>query len=67
MTYQPSLKKYYQIDYCENKGVHALSKGINPKVNVTTWLGFELAYYDVAVRHDNHYATRTLPGTAQMP
>ena len=35
-----------------------VSKGICPKVNVKARLGFELAYYDSAVRRFNHYTTR---------
>ena len=40
--------------------VHTFSKGISPKVSVIARLGFELAYYDIAVQHVNHYATWTL-------
>ena len=39
------------------RGVHAFPKGISPKVkvNVFALVGTELAYYDVAVQHVNHY------------
>ena len=42
-----------------NKRVHAFLKDISPKVNVIAQLDFELAYFDVAVKYINHYATRT--------
>ena len=32
--------------------------GICPKVNVIARLAFELTYYDVAVQHVSHYATK---------
>ena len=35
-------------------------KGICSKVNVITWLEFELAYYNSAVCRFNHYTMRTL-------
>ena len=35
-------------------------KGISSKVKEITWLEFELAYYDIAVRHVIHYVTRSL-------
>ena len=41
-------------------GVHAFPRSSNSKVNVITCLGFELAYFDVTVRHVNHYVTGTL-------
>ena len=40
-------------------GIRILTKGISLKVGVIAWLEFELAYYDVAVQHVNHYATGT--------
>ena len=43
----------------ENKGVHTFPKGICPKVNVIVQLEYELAYYDSAVHHFNHYTTKT--------
>ena len=36
-------------------------KGISLKTNIKAWLVFELAYYDVAIQHVNHYAKRTPP------
>ena len=43
----------------EWSGVHNLPKGIDPKVTVITWLDFKLAYFEAAVQHFGHYATRT--------
>ena len=44
-----------------DKRVHAFSKGICPKVNVIAQQEFNLwsSYYDVAVKHVNHYTTVT--------
>ena len=42
-----------------NKGVHAFSKGISSKVNVITWLEFELVYFEAAVQYFSPYATWT--------
>ena len=39
-------------------GVHTFPKGICPKVNVIARREYELAYYDSAVHHFNHYTTR---------
>ena len=33
------------------KRVYNFPKGISPKVNVITWPGFELTFYDVAVKY----------------
>ena len=44
-----------------DKGVHAIPKGISPRVNVMIWLDFELAYFKATVQHFSHYATETLP------
>ena len=41
--------------------VHALPKGICPKVNVIARLEYGLAYYDSALRRFNHYTTSTPP------
>ena len=38
------------------KEVHTFPKGICLKMNVITQMEFELAYYDVAVQHNSHYA-----------
>ena len=32
------------------------TKGMSPKMNIITWLGFELAYYDIAVKNVRYYA-----------
>ena len=37
--------------------VHAFPKDISSKVNMTAWLGFELAYYDIIVQPVSHYTT----------
>ena len=50
---------YYLTHSWEDKGVHTFPKGICPKVNVIARLEYELAYYDSAVHHFNHYTTRT--------
>ena len=42
-----------------DKGVLTFPKGICQKVNVTERLDFELAYYESAVHHFNHYVART--------
>ena len=41
----------------QDKGFHTFPKGISPKVNIMAWLEFELAYYNYAVQHFNHYNT----------
>ena len=41
------------------KGVHTFTKGICPKVNVTSRQGFELTYIKYVVQHFNHWATGT--------
>ena len=46
--------------------VHTFLKGISLKVNVTVWLKFELAYYDVAVQHVSHYTMEPLPIKGRM-
>ena len=40
-------------------GGHAFHKSIILKMNVIAWIVFELAYYDVVVQLDNHYALTT--------
>ena len=50
---------YYLTHRWEDKGVHAFSKGICPKVNVIAQLELELAYCNSAVRCISHYTTRT--------
>ena len=64
----PSLEKNSSdlIQSWEDKGVHTFPKGICPKVNVIVRLGFELAYYDSAVQHFNHYTSRTPCGTESI-
>ena len=39
--------------------VSTFSKGIRPKVNVIAELEFELAYYNVPIKHVSHYAQET--------
>ena len=39
------------------KRVHTFPKGICLKVNVIARLAFELAYYNSAIKHFNHYTT----------
>ena len=58
---KPFSKPFYLTHSWEDKGVHNFPKGICPKVNVIARLEYELAYYDSAVHHFNHYATRTRP------
>ena len=41
------------------KGFLTFPKGICPKVIVTVWLEFELAFYNVKVHHLNHNAMET--------
>ena len=36
--------------------------GINPEVNIIAGLGFELAYYDIAVQHVGQYDTEIPSG-----
>ena len=50
---------YYLTHSWKNKGFHTFPKDIYPKVNVITWLEYELVYYDSAVHRFNHYTTRT--------
>ena len=57
---------YSLIHNCWDKRVHTFNKGISPKVKIITRLEFELAYYDVAVRHVNHYTTGTPPNSALL-
>ena len=44
-----------------DKGVHTFPKSISLKVNVIVRLEFELAYYNVADQHVNHYTKSTSP------
>ena len=46
---------YYLTHSWEDKGVHTFPNGICPKVNVIVRLEYELAYYDSAVHHFNHF------------
>ena len=41
---------FYLTHNWGNKGVHAFLKNISPKVNVIAQLGFELAYFEAALR-----------------
>ena len=55
---------YYLIYSWKDKGVHTFPEGICPKGNIKAQLEFELAYYDSAVQHFNHFTTRTPPNCA---
>ena len=44
-----------------NKGFHTYPEGIISKVNAIARLEFEYAYYEVAVQHVSHYATKIPP------
>ena len=54
-------EQYYLTNSWEDKGVHTFPKGICPKMNIIAQLENELAYYDSAVHHFNHYTPRTPP------
>ena len=43
-----------------DKRVHTFPKGISPKGNIIARLEFELAYYDVTVKHLSHCVSRRL-------
>ena len=47
----------YLTHNLENKEGYTFSKDISRKVNSRAWLEFELAYYDVPIKHVNHYVT----------
>ena len=49
------VQQWYYLTYIYG------NKGMSSKVNVTTQLEFELAYYDVADQYVNHYTTGTPP------
>ena len=51
---------WYLTHSWDNKTVHTFPRGIYSKVNVTAWLGFELAYFEAAVQHISHFDMRTL-------
>ena len=71
MTYQPSWFIKYQSHRCRrtavvlfnpwlgNKWIHTFPKGNSRKVNVITWLEFELVYLEVGAKLFDLYATRT--------
>ena len=44
-----------------DKGVHAFSKGISMKVNITVCLEFEAAYFKVTVQYFSYYVMGNLP------
>ena len=52
---------YHLTHRLGDKKVQNFPKGISLKVNVVLLLEFRFAYYDVAVQHVRHYATRTPP------
>ena len=45
----------------ENKGINIFPVNISPKVKRIVQLEFKLPYYDVTIRHVNHYNTGTPP------
>ena len=47
-----------------DKGVYTFPKGNNSKINVLVPLEFELAYFETAVQHANHYATPNIQNFA---
>ena len=51
-------EQFYLTHSWEDKGVHTFPKGICLKVNIIVRLENELAYYDSAVHHFNHYTPR---------
>ena len=44
-----------------DKKFYTFPKGISVKMNGIVWMGFELANYNVNVRHVNQYATDIFP------
>ena len=44
--------------YLGDKEVHAFPKSITLKVNVITWLEFELYYFKTTAQFFSHYASR---------
>ena len=48
-----------QMIYFKFREVHAFHKSINPKLDITTRLEFELAHYGVAVQNVSHCTTGT--------
>ena len=49
-------KSPMQKNSCDTK-VYSFSNDISPKVDVITRLELELAYFEAAVQHFNHYTT----------
>ena len=48
-------KESYYLTHCwGDKRVHTFPKGIGPKVNVIMRAEFELAYFEVTVKHFSH-------------
>ena len=47
------------LEVLYNQKLPTFSKGISPKVNITVQLKFKLPYFDVAVQHISHCATRS--------
>ena len=52
---------YSLTNSLRDKRVHIFPKGIKQKVNVVARQEFELAYYDVAVKHISHLPIANLP------
>ena len=46
-TIEPIFEGYYRV--------HAFSERISPKIKILTRMKFELAYYDVTIKHTNLY------------
>ena len=50
---------YYLSHSWGNKGIPTFTKDIILKVNIIAWLELELADFEAAVQHFNHYAIGT--------
>ena len=48
------------------KGVHTFPESISQKMNVWTWLEFELAYFVGAIQNFSHHATPWQCGSRQF-
>ena len=42
-----------------DKDIHTFPESINPKMNLTEWLGFQFAYFEAAILPFSLYATGT--------
>ena len=61
MPKQTLQRNCIDTDDCIRGRGYIFLKGICPKVNVIARLEFELAFFDVAFEHVNHYTTGTSP------